>query len=284
MPLTSVRKVFVFALGMALFVSFVLAGSGRVAAAQNQPSWTTGDFWRYALSDGGSVTWTVQGQTSLSIGGRTWQVWHLTEATTSGNTTVTVDTWMTPALQLARVSGTIVLTFTATYDPPQPQAEFPLTPGKTWSGTTTVTTTIGSLSQTTSEPYSGQVLEESTVAVTAGTFTVAKIRTPSSGSPYTIHFYSDAAGWIVKSESYNAFGALQSTQELTSFKYSGALGTILLIVGVLVVVAIVAVVAFLLVRRRRPMMPQPPYQGPYPPYPPQQPPQQPPYPGPPPSP
>lgn len=278
MPLTSVRKALVFALGMALFAALVLAGSGRVAAAQNQPSWSTGDFWTYSLSGGGSVTWTVQEQTSLSIGGRNWQVWHLTESTSSGNTTITVDTWMTPALELARVSGTIIFTFTATYDPPQPQAEFPLTPGKSWSGTTTVTTTIGSVSQTTSEPYSGQVIEESTVAVSAGTFTVAKIRTPSSGSPYTINFYSDAAGWLVKSESYNAFGTLQSTQELTSFKYSGALGTILLIVAVLAFVVIVAVVAFLLVRRRRPMMPQPPYQGPYPP------PQPPPYQGPPPGP
>lgn len=290
MPLIPMRKTSVFTFGMAILVGLVLGSSGQAAGAQNQPSWSTGDYWTYSISGGSdTVTWTVLEQTTITVGATSYPVWHVTTSTTSGNTTITIDTYITTSgVRIAKTSGTVPIfgQFSAVFDPPQPQAVFPLTPGSTWSGTTTVTTTLGSISQTTTQSYSGTVLDERSISVPAGTFTVATIRSPSSGNPYTLNYYSEAVGWLVKTESYNTFGTLTSTQELRSYKYSGgALGTILLIVGILVVVAVVAAIALMMVRRRRaPMMPPgyPPQYPPGPYQPPQQPPQQPPYQGPPP--
>ena len=280
MPLTAARKATVFAFALAVLVALVLGASGRAAATQNQPSWSVGDYWTYSASGGGTLTWLVQRQTTLTIGTTAYSVWYVTVSTTEANTTVTVDMYLTTGdLRIAKTSGTVPFlgTISEVYDPPQPQAAFPLNPDRTWSGTSSVTRTIGSFSTTQSEPYSGTVLDERSITVPAGTFTVATIRTPSTGNAHTRNYYSESVGWLVKTESYNGFGTLASSQELTSYRYSGSLGTIVLILGILVVVAIVAAAAFLIVRRR-PRMPRAQYPGPYPPggYPPPQPPGRPP--------
>lgn len=279
MRLTSRSRFFVAAVGFAVLVGLVLGASGRALGAQNAPNWSTGDYWTYSVDAGSDrVTWTVQGQTTLTIGSTNHAVWHVTAATTSGNTTVTIDTWLTTSgLRVAKTSGIIPFfgTISVVNDPPEPLAVFPLAQGGTWSGTTSVTTTLGSISNTVSQSYSGTVLGESSVTVPAGTFTAARIRSPSAGDPYEINYFSESTGWLVKSESYDAFGALSETQDLVSFKYSGTLANLLLlVVGVIVILAVVATVAVVAMRRRRPpMMAPPPYPQQYPPQPPAPPPQ-----------
>src|SRR3989475_3026133 len=77
----------------AIAVAAVLATAPRVAAAQNAPAWTQGDFWVYART-GGSATSTVRidvnERTTLTLPSRTYNVWHLTTTTTDagGNSTV----------------------------------------------------------------------------------------------------------------------------------------------------------------------------------------------------
>src|SRR5206468_10708355 len=69
----------------AIAVAAVLATAPRVAAAQNAPAWTQGDFWVYART-AGSATSTVRidvnERTTLTLPSGTYNVWHLTTTTT----------------------------------------------------------------------------------------------------------------------------------------------------------------------------------------------------------
>ncbi len=256
--------------GILVLAALALGTAGRAAAAQGAPSWATGDIWVYAPSGGnGTLTWTVMEQTTVSVTSGTYNVWHVAAATSSGSISFTIDTYLTTdGLRTVKTSGTIPLfgLITTTYSPPMPTADFPLSVGKKWQGTSSVTTTIGSISNTVSDDWNGTVTGETSVTVPAGTFTAAVIRSPSSGNPYDVSYYSETVGWMVKTEHYNGVGTLTSSESLTSYKYSGnTLLIILLVVGILVIVAAAGV---LLLRRRRPRMPQAmPPQG----YPPQQP-------------
>ncbi len=264
-------------------MALALGAAGRASATQGVPSWSAGDTWVYAPSSGnGTITWTVLEQTTVSVGGNTLNVWHTVVASSSGSISISLDMYLTTdGLRLAKTSGTLpfVGLLTITYDPAMPTAVFPLSTGSNWQGSSSVTTVSGFGTGTSTQSWSGAVTGESSVTVPAGTFTAAAIRSPSAGNPYTVSYYSESVGWLVKTEHYSGTGALTGTDSLTSFKYSGnGLLLILLIIGVL---AVVAVVGLLFLRRRRPQAPQAmpppqyvPTQQPY--YPPQQPPQTPP--------
>ena len=271
--MTPLRKASVFALGILVLAALALGAAGRVAAAQGAPSWVTGDMWVYGSSSGnGTLTWTVQERTTAAAGGSTYNVWHVVAATASGSFSLNVDMYLTTdGAKLVKTSGVFPFlgSVTTTYSPPQPTAVFPLSAGSTWQGTSTVTTTIGSISTTSSDDWSGTVTGETSVTVSAGTFTTAVIRSPSAGNPYDLNYYSESVGWMVKTEHYNGAGTLTGSENLSSYKYTGnALLLILLVIGVLVVIAAAGV---LLLRRRRPRMPQAmppqayPPQQPYPP-------------------
>ncbi len=286
MPVTPLGKACVFAFGLFVLLALALGAAGRAAATQGAPSWSAGDYWVYAPSSGnGTVTWTAQQQTTVTVGANTLNVWHTIVSTSSGSISISLDMYLTTdGLRVAKTSGTLpfVGLLTITYDPAMPTAVFPLSKGSNWQGSSSVTTVSGFGTGTTTQSWSGTVTTEDSVTVPAGTFTAAAIRSPSAGDPYDVSYYSESVGWLVKTEHYSGTGALTGTDSLTSYKYSGnGLLLILLIIGVL---AVVAVVGLLVLRRRRPQAPQGmppqyvPTQQPY--YPPQQPPQNPPGPGP----
>src|SRR2546428_10254256 len=77
----------------AIAVAAVLATAPRVAAAQNAPAWTQGDFWVYARTAGGATSTVrvdVNERTTLTLPSGTYNVWHVTTTTTDagGNTPV----------------------------------------------------------------------------------------------------------------------------------------------------------------------------------------------------
>lgn len=280
-------------LALALLGTFSLGFAGKAAAAQNAPSWSTGNQWVYStkfLSAPATLTMSVKEQTSLSIGATTYPVWHVNESVSasSGSISFTIwlDTWFTvDGIRQAKQSSNLFGPTAAVYNPPQPQMVFPLSPGTSWSGNTSVTTTTNSGTTTSNQTYDGTVTAEQTISVPAGTFTTEVIRSPSTGSTYDLSYYSEQVGNFVKVESY-ILGSLSSSENLTSYSYSpGLFGISNTVWIIILVVALILIVAAVVLLRRRPRAPypMPPQQpGPYPPPPYQQPPyQQPPQQGPP---
>lgn len=283
--LTPFRKALVALLALTLLGTFSLGVSGNAAAAQNAPSWSTGNQWVYSTKLAGSavtLTMLVQEQTTLTIGGTPYPVWHVNESasasTAGGSFTFWSDVWLTvDGLKQAKTSSNFLFPTSSTYDPPQPQMVFPLSPGVNWSGTTNVTTTTAGSPRTTLQSYSGTVTAEQTIIVPAGTFTTEVIKSPATGSSYTLTYYSEQVGNIVRSETY-LFGTLTDSQNLTSYSYSPGLFGISNVVWIIVLVfAFVVITAAVVLLRRRPRMPYPVPPQAYPPYqqpPSQQPPQQ----------
>jgi hypothetical protein len=262
--------------------------TGRAAAAQGAPSWSTGNQWTYStklLNTPVTIVMAVKGQTSLTIGSTTYPVWNLNVSTTAtsggGSISFYEDVYLTvDGLKQAQTHSSFIAPTTSTYNPPQPQFVFPLAPGNSWNGTTNVTTTTNSGTTSSPQSYSGTVTAEQTITVPAGTFTTEVVRTPASGSTYTLTYYSEQVGNAVKMEDY-LLGSLTGSENLTAYSYSPGLFGISNTVWIIVlVVALILIVAAVVLLRRRPRMPypMPPQQpGQYPPQPyppPQQPPQQ----------
>jgi len=251
-PPTSLVWMTVFAIAVAA----VLATAPRVAAAQNAPAWTQGDFWVYART-AGSATSTVRidvnERTTLTLPSGTYNVWHLTTTTTDagGNSTVQHSWVVDSNLATAKANFTLPLLgeVQVTLDPPQAGAVFPLTAGAQWSLNTTLR--VVGISFSLNIAYSGTVLREQSTSVAAGTFNVAVIRNPSTGTAHSEDQYSDGAGNYVKRESYDGSGNRVADQELTSFRYQSGFFGLLLIIGSVVVIAAVAIALFIVVRRRR---------------------------------
>jgi hypothetical protein len=277
--------VLVVLLSLSLVGVAFLEAAGMASAAQNAPSWSTGNQWTYSttlLSTPVTVIMAVKGQTSLTIGSTTYSVWNLNVSTTAssggGSISLYEDVYLTvDGLKQAETHSSLFASTTSTYDPPQPQFVFPLAPGANWSGVTNVTTTTNTGTTTHPQTYSGTVTAEQTVTVPAGTFTTEVVRSPSTGGSYTLTYYSDQVGNAVKTESY-FLGALTSSENLTAYSYSpGLLGISNVVWIVLLVIALIVIVGAVLLLRRRPRAPyptQPPQQPPQPYQPPQQPPQQ----------
>ncbi len=283
--MTPVRKAFVVLVSLCLVGLGFFGVTGMASAAQNAPAWSTGNQWTYGtklLNTPVTVVMVVKGQTSLTIGSSTYSAWNLNVSTTAtsggGSISFFEDVYLTvDGLKQAQTHSSFLAPTTTTYDPPEPQFVFPLAPGNSWSGTTNVTTTTTGGTSTTRESYSGTVTAEQTITVPAGTFTTEVVRSPSTGSSYTLTYYSEQVGNAIRTESY-FLGALTSSENLTSYSYSpGFLGISNVVWIVLLVIALIVIVAAVLLLRRRPRAPyptQPPQQPPQPYPPPQQPPQQ----------
>jgi hypothetical protein len=262
-------KSLVAALALALVLASVLAVAPRAAAAQNRPTWTQGDFWVYTRTAGGATTTVrvdVNERTTLTLTSGTYSVWHLTTTTTDagGNTTVRHSWVVDSNLGTAKANFTVPLIgdVQVTFDPPRANAVFPLTTGAQWSLNTTVR--VVGISLSFNLAYSGSVLAEQSTTVAAGTFSVAVIRNPSTGTAHEEDHYSDGAGNYVKMESFDGSGNRVAEQELTSYRYQSGFVGLLLIIGVAVGLAAIAIVAFVVVRRRRRAR-TPPGMGPAPP-------------------
>ncbi len=281
----SIRKALVVLLALVLLGAVSLGAAGNAAATQNAPSWSAGNSWTYSskiLTIPVTVVQSVKGQTSLTIGSATYSVWDLNVSTsaTSGGGSISFysDVFLTvDGLKQAKTSSSFLSATSSVYDPPQPEFVFPLNPGDSWSGVTNVTTTTSGGTSTSQQSYSATVTAEQTVTVPAGTFTTAVVRSPATGSSYTLTYYSEQVGNAVKTESY-FLGSLTSSENLTAYSYSpGFLGLSSVVWIVLLVIALIVIVGAVILLRRRPRAPypaQPPQQPQQPYQPPQQPPQQ----------
>ena len=245
-------KVLIVSLTIATVLAFAIATSGSVRAAQNRPTWTTGDYWRYANSDGDSILVEVHERSSLTLPGGTFSVWHVTERTAfAGGGSMIVHAWFQESnLGLAKGNLTIGVTLEYTFDPPLPRAVFPLAAGNSWSGQ--VDGTLVGTTFTLSIAYSGQVLSEGSVTVPAGTFQAAVIRDPSSANAHEERYYSEAVGNEVRRDTFNGQGVLMDSRVLTGYRYqAGFIGGLLLVVGIVVILGVAAVAALAILRKRR---------------------------------
>lgn len=279
------RKAIVLAVGLLFVLVAALGAAGPARAAQNAPSWSTGDQWVWTYSSGGTtytIIDTVQEQTSLTLTSGTFSVWHVNESLTTTTSTSSATTWNALWFQvgtLAEAKATTPNTVT-TWDPPMALAVFPLNQNS-WSLQTTRVRTIFGFTNTATITYTGTALAETSVTVTAGTFTAAPVQTPASGTNYVLSYYSDAVGNFVEIVNYQN-GAATQTVVLASYKYqSAAYGLFFIVLGAVLGALVIAAVVLYVLRRRpryptqyaqaQPMPPQvPPYQSP------QQPPQGPP--------
>ncbi len=286
--LTPIRKAFVVVLALALLGVVSLGASGKAAATQNAPSWSTGDRWVYSETSGSTtstLTLAVREQTSLTIGSTTYSVWHVAETVTSSSGSSsfsdTIDQYYTTdGLKLAKQNGTFPFfgAITTTYDAPYPLMVFPLNPGGSWIGSSKQYSQSAFGTSTTTYNWNGTVLGEQSVVVPAGTFTASVVWSKNvGGNTPAVYYYSEQVGWAVRIDVHSAGGAYTGSMNLTSYSYSpGFLGISNVVWIVLLVLAFVIVVGAVLLLRRRPRVPypmQPPQPYP-PPSPPQQPPQQ----------
>jgi hypothetical protein len=139
------------------------------------------------------------------------------------------------------MSGTETQEATSTCDPPLDSYNFPISIGEIWEAESTVTTTTrtsGSLSGGYSDTDVSETIQDNEalhvedVIVSAGTFETFVIWSGgssdttygggtsllTSGSSYTLTYYSPELGFPVKTESYDNNRDLQLTMELTSYK------------------------------------------------------------------
>ena len=115
-----------------------------------------------------------------------------------------------------------------------------------------------------------QVSGPERIAVPAGTFDSFNV-TGTSGGTSSSAFYSDAVGYLVKTDSPipGLGSSSMSAMELKSYNYQHASGLVwVVLIVVIVIVAVVAVVtALLVISRKKPQMapPMPPQAPPFPP-------------------
>ena len=250
------RKPLTVALVLAMVLSSFVLIARPVAAAQNHPTWTQGDFWVYTRT-AGSATSTIRidvyEKSTLTLPLGSYDLWHITTTTTDSNgNSAVVHSWVQDS-NLGTAKTTINLggfgTVTVTYDPPVADAVFPLSAGASWS----LSTTLRVVNTTFTFPlaYNAAVTTEQSTSVVAGSFNVAVISRPAAGSPTSKDHYSDSAGNHVRRESYAPNGTKTSDQQLTSYRYqAGTFSLILIGLGVAIVAAIV-IAALVVTRRRR---------------------------------
>jgi len=261
-------------LALAIAFASILILSPPVAATQNHPTWTQGDYWVYTRTQG-STTSTIRvdvhERSTLTFVLGTYNVWHVTTTITpSGGSATVQDSWVQDSnLGIAQANFTIFgSTLTVRFDPPLAEAVFPLTVNAQWSLSTTVRYLNSSFTFPIS--YGATVIAENTTTVAAGSFTVAVIQSPATQSgPHTRDHYSEGAGNHARRESYDANGNRVSDQQLTSYRYqSSTVGLLLIGIGIAIAAAIVIAVIVTMRRRRARGPPPGPYQPPQAPPPP----------------
>src|SRR6195256_126572 len=82
------RKSLTLALVLAIALSAFVVIPRPVAATQNHPTWTQGDFWVYTQIAGSAsqtIRIDVYERTTLTLALGTYSVWHITTTTTNAN-------------------------------------------------------------------------------------------------------------------------------------------------------------------------------------------------------
>ena len=261
------------------FVVPALAPTAR--AALSVPVWRPGDYWVYEMTGDasptpdttGTVRYEIVGTEPITVGSTSYTAYH---AELTFNVSymgypmeMPGDEWFrTSDLSPVKFSFsftimTVTFSMNATYDPPI-EYRWPLTPGATWTASSTVTTTIemtGSLPQTDVGTISEtlRVDPEESRTVPAGTFTTLPlVETQAGGGDYRTGYWSGVAGNVAEQTSYASNGTEMGGMELVSYHYSGpggdgnilglpAIAWVLILVPVLFIV----IAAVLLLRRRR---------------------------------
>lgn len=252
------RKSVTLALVVAIALSALALVPNPASAAQNRPTWTQGDFWVYTRT-AGSATSTIRldvlEKSTLTLQLGTYEVWHVTTTTTANGSTSIQHSWVRDSdLGVAKANFTVFGSdVQVTFDPPLVQAQFPLTVNAQWSLSTTIRVVNGVFSF--NLPYSATVTAEQSTTVLAGTFSVAVVRSPSTGTQREENHYSESAGNSARRESYDSNGNRVAEEQLTSWRYqAGTLGLLLILAGVALIAAI-AIAAVVVLRRRRSRMP-----------------------------
>lgn len=235
------------------------------------PSWSTGDTWtytvrgqNYGVSGIGTLTTTVKGIDTVSVGGNSYQTYRVGIALNVSNTNPRFnsgDAWYrTSDLSLVKlvynitwtIIVEIVVVTTITYSPPF-TIQWPASAGKTWSTTSVVTrqdSTGGGW--TSSVTLTFIVQAGASVTVPAGTFDTMPIRSTETGGSYTIAYWS-SAGNYVRQQAFDSQDHELSSQELTSYRFSpGFLGLPLVVWLLLLLLVIIIVLAIVFRMRRQP--------------------------------
>ena len=271
-PRHSTRATSILVIIALLGGAFVLVPQGARADA-GAPRWTAGDFWLYVDASNPNHTrrFEVVGmETTRTLRGSSYDAWHVKDSETTGSIAVVTDLWMRDSdLAVVNRSVTIFVLIIRTYEPPQPEAVFPLSVQRTWTINVNVSLKIGNGGvSTTLTTASAQVDGELDVTVAAGTFHSFVIRSLGGGD-YTKFYYSDSVGYYSRRENYNAQDQKTEQMDLSSHRYQWSTTFLLLVIGG-VALAAIAILAFVVIRRRRRSMPPvtyPPQQPPPPPAP-----------------
>jgi len=252
--MTAIPRFLTVALVLAIaLASLVIVPRPVAAAEQNRPTWTQGDFWVYSRTEGAStstIRMEVHERSTVTLALGTYSVWHVTATTTPTGGSATVQhSWVRDSdLGIVKTNFTVLGSeVQVTFDPPLSQAQFPLRVNAQWSLSTTVRVVDTGFNF--NIPYSAIVTAEQSTTVPAGTFSVAVVRSPSTGTARDENHYSEGAGNSVREESYDGSGNRVAEQQLTSYRYQNP--TTILVIVVVVALAVIVAVALLWRKRRK---------------------------------
>src|SRR5438477_640529 len=170
-PAPSSRILAAFVAIAILGVAFIVVPQGARADA-NAPTWTSGDFWVYTDASNPNHTLRVDvvgRENTRTLLGTTYDSFHTRETESTGSISLTTDKWVRTS-DLGVVNSTVtvfnVVSIT-TFDPPQPQASFPLSAQKSWTVTLNVSIKIGGGQVFTASTSASAQVEGESAAVVA---------------------------------------------------------------------------------------------------------------------
>lgn len=259
---------------LAVLVAFGIVTTALAMPARadaDKPSWSVGDHWTYnvrgqnfGMSGSGTLRLEVVGPDTVNVAGTDYASWRVRVVQNVTQTNVDFnsgDVWHRQSdLAIVRVEysltvdlpffGPTVVNTMITYNQPLP-ISWPVTAGKTWSGSTTVTTEITGLPDF-NNPLTTLYIVQATATVTvpAGTFETTPVRADSGGS-YSIAYWAPSSGSYARQQSFNSQSQETSSQELTEYRYQGSSFLGLPIVLWLLIILLVIIVLIGLVFRRR---------------------------------
>jgi len=280
----------VVVISLSVFILLAVAAPSRGLTAL--PKWSAGDYWSYdvtansVLFGSSSGTWRmdVVGTESLTIGGSTFNAYHVKDnvsmTLTYGSSTATItvkgDSWYRTS-DLAQAKQVVAFNFggasstTTTTNIPPPSYQWPLTAGASWSQSYETKTFLdyGSLTSTTFGNVTKTVTVEADTSITvpAGTFTVTPV-TESGGGNTTTSSWSEKAGNSVARDSTSPSAQGPESMKLKSYSYGAGSGTVgglflgldstMLTIIIVVAAAVIAVAAVGMRRRSRKKQQEPP--------------------------
>ncbi len=257
--MTGFMLVFVIIVG-----AFVLS-EPSARAGGSAPVWTTGDYWEFEtvgtnpahlelLSE--KLRIDVEQKVAIEVEGVLVDSYRCTVTMTVTalfmSTTMTGDVNIR-ASDLAFIKGrwaSMGEASMSTYTPPLEQFRFPLGPGQTWESSSVVTVRTDGGTQTAAEVHAYSVTGPRTVSVRAGTFESFMITDEGGFNRTGTVYYSERAGYVVKTTG-NGYGPTFGGElELKSYKYQKD-NAFAVLVGAFLVISAVFMSVFVFVAIRR---------------------------------